>query len=98
MKTTGDVRRRTLPVLVLALLLAGLPGVATAAPAVPNQGGVSVERVWEWVRGWVAGLTALISGEGSMIDPNGSKAPDTGQNGQGGQAGDLWAETAMNLP
>jgi len=86
MKTTGNVRRRTLPVLVLALLLAGLPGAAVAAPAAPERGGVTVERVWEWVRGWVAGLTALIGEEGSMIDPNGSKTPDTGQNSQGGQA------------
>jgi hypothetical protein len=91
MKTTGNVRRRTLPVLVLALLLAGLPGVAQAAPAAPERGGVTVERVWEWVRGWVVeslGLqpppTAPTGEEGGGIDPNGRKSGSSLLGDEGG--------------
>lgn len=89
MKTTGNVRRRTLPVLVLALLLAGLPGVALAAPAVPKQGGVTVVRVWEWVRGWVAESLGLqpsspTGEEGGGIDPNGRKSGSSLLGDEGG--------------
>ncbi len=85
MKTGTDVRRRTLPplppLIVAALLLAGLPGAAAAAPAGPAQGGsVMVERVWEWVRGWgaeVLGLQpvpgAATGEEGGGIDPDGQR-------------------------
>lgn len=73
--------RRTLPLLVLCLLLTA-PGISTAAPRAGSPAVTSVEDLLGWLRGTLA---SLWSKNGCQVDPNGgcvtSSAASTTKNG-----------------